>query len=149
MNRRLIQPAQSAFRPARQGIRGRNRRPGCEHQRDRLGQQAASDESEDLCRGLVKPLCVVNDAHQGLLLSRLGQQGQDRQPHQEPVGTISRRQSEGNAQGVALSLGEESEPTDQRSAQLVEPREGEFHVRLDTYTANDSESGGPVHKVTQ
>ena len=60
-------------------------RPRGAHDRDPLGEQAAGDEPQNLRRGLVEPLPVVDDTGQRLLLGDLGDQRQRRQPHQEPV----------------------------------------------------------------
>ena len=70
-----------------------DRRPGREHQRDRLGQQAAPDEPEHLGRGLVQPLRVVHHAQQRLLLGRLGHQAERGQGDQELVGAVAARPS--------------------------------------------------------
>jgi hypothetical protein len=55
-------------------------RPRGAHDRDRLGEQAAGDEPQDLRRGVVEPLRVVDDTGQRLLLGDLGEQRERRQP---------------------------------------------------------------------
>ena len=45
-----------------------------EHERHRLRQQPSCDEAEDLARGAVEPLRVVDDAQQRPLRRHLGQQ---------------------------------------------------------------------------
>ena len=66
-------------------------RPRGAHDRDPLGEQAAGDEPQDLRRGVVEPLRVVDDADQRLLLGDLGEQRQRGQPDQEPVRAPGRR----------------------------------------------------------
>jgi len=56
------------------------------HQRDRLGEEATADETEDLRGGVVEPLCVVNDADEGLLLGHLGEQCEHGEADHEAVG---------------------------------------------------------------
>ena len=51
-------------------------RPRGAHDRNPLGEQAAGNEPEDLRRGLVEPLPVVDDADQRLLLGDLSEQRQ-------------------------------------------------------------------------
>ena len=60
-------------------------RPYCADERDPLGEKTACDETEDLRRGAVEPLRVIDNADQRLLLSDLGEQCQRGQPHQKPV----------------------------------------------------------------
>ena len=66
-------------------------RPRGAHERDPLGEEAAGDEPEDLRRGVVEPLRVVDDADERLLLGDLGEQRQRGEPDQEPVGRRRRR----------------------------------------------------------
>ncbi len=49
-------------------------RPRGTHDRDRLGEEAAGDEPQDLRRGVVEPLRVVDDTGQWLLVGDLGEQ---------------------------------------------------------------------------
>ena len=71
----------------------------CEHDRHRLRQQPPRDEPEDLERGAVEPLRVVDEAEQRLLLgdlraSRLSAAEGD----QEAVGRVAGREAERDAQ---------------------------------------------------
>ncbi len=107
--RLVIEPAQPQFGQTRQVIRRRitlGRRPSREHQRDRLRQQAAPDESEYLSRGLVEPLRVVHDAQHRLFLRGLGHQAERRQGNQEPVRAFSGGKPERDAEPAPLRLGQ-------------------------------------------
>ena len=121
--------------------RSRGRRPDREHQRYRLRQQAAPDESEDLGRGLVEPLRVVHDAQDRPLLGGLGHEAERRESDHEPVGAISGGEPERDAERATLRLGQQAEPAEHRRTQLVQPGEGEFHLRLDAGHAGHRETG--------
>ena len=56
-----------------------------EHQRHRLCKQPSRDEFEDLPRGDVEPLGIVDEAQQGPLRGDLGQQAERGKGHQEAV----------------------------------------------------------------
>ena len=56
---------------------------GREHQADRIRRQATGHEPEDLGRGVIQPLRVIDQADQGVLLGHLRQQAQHGQPDQE------------------------------------------------------------------
>jgi hypothetical protein len=56
-----------------------------EYDCDPFSEEAAGDKTEDLSRGLVEPLRVLDDAPQGSLLGDLGEKRQRRQSDQEPV----------------------------------------------------------------
>ena len=114
--RLVSQSAQPEFRPASLVIRRGNRCPGREHQRYRLRQQAAPDESEDLSRGLVEPLGVIYHAQQRPLLGRLRHQAEHPEGDHEPVGAISRGKPERDAEPAALRLGQRAKPAEHGSA---------------------------------
>ena len=83
-------------------------RPRGAHDRDPLGQEAAGDEAQDLRRGLVEPLRVIDDGGQRLLLGDLGEQRQRGQPDQEPVGRSAGAAPEHRRERVALRTGSRS-----------------------------------------
>ena len=56
-----------------------------EHDGDRFRQEAARDERKRLRRGPVEPLCIIDQADERPLLSRLGQQSERRQTDQEAI----------------------------------------------------------------
>ena len=124
-------------------------RPGREHQRDRLRQQAAPDEPEDLGRGLVEPMCVIHHAQQWLLLGRLRHQAERPEGDQERVGVMSRGKSERDADSVSLGLGQRVKSAEHRSAQLVQPGEGKLHLRFDPGSADHPKAGRLPDQVSQ
>jgi len=73
-----------------------------EHQPDPLRQEPARDERKRLRRHAIKPLRIVHDAQQRLLLANIGEQAQHRQTHHEPIRCRPRNQPERRAQRVAL-----------------------------------------------
>jgi hypothetical protein len=72
------------------------------HERDPLGEKSPGDEDEDLRRGVVEPLRVVDDADDRPLLGGLGEQGQRRKADQEAVGRGAGAQPEDRCQCVPL-----------------------------------------------
>ena len=91
-------------------------RPRGAHHRDPLGQQAARHEPQDLRRGLVEPLRVIDETDQRLLLGDLGEQRQRGQPHQEPVGRGAGAAAEHRRERVALRNGQPAELVQHRRA---------------------------------
>ena len=75
---------QSQLGEAREHIGGR-RRPPREEERHRVCSEAPRDEREHLCRGLIEPLRVVDDAEQRLFGTRLRQQPEDCKTKEEEV----------------------------------------------------------------
>jgi len=65
------------------------RLPNRQHDRDRFRQQPPGDEPENLRRGGVEPLRVVDEAQQRPLAGNLGEQGQRSQGDQKAVGGIA------------------------------------------------------------
>ena len=143
-SRLLIQPAQPEFGQTRQVIRrgaSCGRRTDREHQPYRLRQQAAPDESKDLGRGLVEPLRVVHDAQHQLLLRGLRHEAEHREGDQESVGAITGGKPERDAEPATLRLGQRPEPAEHRRTQLMQPGEGQLHLRLDADHAGHRETG--------
>ena len=147
--RLVVQPAQREFGQPGQVIRCGGRRPGREDQRDRLGQQTAPDESEHLCRGLIEPLDVVHHAQHRLFLGCLGQQAERGQRDQEPVRAVANVQPERDAEPAPLRLRQCAEPAEQRATQLVQAREGQFHLRFDAGAPDHPESRCLANQVPQ
>ena len=79
--------------------------PRHEDQRDRLRQQPPRNEHERLRRGAIKPLRIINHTHQRLLLARVRQQAQHRQPNQKPIRRLPRPQPERHAERIQLRGG--------------------------------------------
>ena len=98
----------------------------------RLRLQPPRDEREDLRRGAVQPLLVIDQAHQRLLLGDLGEQAQHGEADEEAVRRRSGTEAERRAQRIALRHREPLELVEHRRQQLMQPGEGELHLRLDT-----------------
>jgi hypothetical protein len=77
-------------------------RPRRQDQRNRLTQQAAADEPEDLSRGPVEPLCVIDDAQEWLVLRALGQEAERRQRNEKKVGGGAYPEAERSSERTAL-----------------------------------------------
>ncbi len=119
------------------------------HDRDRLGEEAAGDEPQDLRRGTVEPLGVVDDTGQWLLLGDLGDQRQRGQPHQEPVGRSAGVAAEHGRERVALRDGQPVEVVQHGRAELVEAGIGQLHLRFDADCSRDVPAGDPVGQVAE
>ena len=115
--------------------------PRCTHQRDPLGEQAAADESEDLCGSVVEPLRVVHDAEQWLLLGGVCEQRQRREPHQESVRRGTGALAEHRGEGLPLRDRQPVEVIQYGSAKLVEAAVGQLHLRLDPDGRHDVPTG--------
>ncbi len=118
-----------------------------EHETDRLREEAAGDEAEDLRGHAVEPLRVVDDAQQRLLLGDVGQQPEDRQSHSEAIRYRAGAQPERGRERVSLRAGEVLQPVEHRGAQLVQT--GELHLGLDAGGAHDAARPRVRHEVVQ
>ncbi len=74
----------------------------CEHQPNRLRQQAPRHERERLDGHPVKPLRVVDDADERLVLGHVGQQAEDGQADQEAIRRRTCAHAERDVQRVTL-----------------------------------------------
>ncbi len=126
----LLQALDHQLRQPRQLV-ARTRAPRTPAPTDSAARRRATNPS-DLRRGLVQPLLVIHQADQRVLVGDLGQQAQRGQPDQEPVRRRARPRP--NAVRSACTLGSRQalEAVQHRRAQLVQPGEGELHLRLDT-----------------
>ena len=115
--------------------RHRARVTDADDHRDRFGFQPAGHEGQDLGRGLVQPLRVIDQAQQRLVRGHLGQQGQNRQTHEEAVRCAARTQPEGDAESITLRSGQPDTAIQHPAAELVQRREGQLHLRLDALSA--------------
>ena len=123
--------------------------PGPEDQRDRLGEQPACDECEYLRRGPVKPLRIVHQADQRLLLGGIAQETQHGQADQETIRCLAGLQAERRGQRVALRRGQRLEPVQQRRTQLVQPRIRKLHLGLDADRVEYPAARRPLGHVLQ
>ena len=124
-------------------------RPCGAYDRDRLGEQAAGNEPQDLRRGVVEPLRVVDDAGQRLLLGDLGEQRERGQPDQEPVGRGAGAAAEHRRERVALRGGQPAKVVQHGRAELVQAGIGQLHLRLNASGSRDVPAGDPAGQVAQ
>jgi hypothetical protein len=121
----------------------------CAHKRDPLGEEPAGDEPEDLRRGAVEPLRVVDDADERSLLGDLGEQRQHGEPHQEPVRPGTGLLAEHRGEGFPLWDRQPVKVIQHRSAELVEAAIGQLHLRLDADGRRDVPAGDMLRQMTQ
>ena len=120
-----------------------------EHQRHRLRHQPAGGERQRLRRGPIQPLRVVDHTHQRPLGRRIGQQTQHSQTDQEPIRFGPGGQPERGAQCLPLRVGQPFGAIEQRRTHLVQPAEGQLHLRLDTRGAQHPAARRLSDKVVQ
>ena len=143
--------AQAADREVRQpdDVRFAARFPHRDHQRDPLCQQATRNERDRLRGNPIEPLRVVDEAQERLLLSDLGQQGQHRQPDQEPVRRLALSQAERRFERSTLGARQTLVPIRERRAELMQPGVGQLHLGFDTGRARRSVSRRTSQQVFQ
>ena len=103
----------------------------------RSARRRRATKPENLRRGVVEPLRVVDDADERLLLGDLGEQRQRGQPDQEPVGRRAGAEPEHRGERIALRDGQAIESIQHRRAELMEPAVGQLHLRLDAHGRRD------------
>jgi hypothetical protein len=60
---------------------------------------------------------------------------------EEPVRGIARRDAQRDAERILLRLCERLEPVEERRAQLMDPANGELHLRLDAFDLDGPQAG--------
>ena len=123
----LGQPADGQLRQARHVLA---RDPRREHQAHRVGGQPPGGEAQRLRRGPVEPLLIIDHADQRAVAGRLGEQAQHGQADQEPVRRRADAEAERGPQRLLLRHRQMLGAIQQRRAQLVQPGEGQLHLRL-------------------
>ena len=73
-----------------------------EDQRHRFGQQAARHEREDLRRGLIQPLRVVDQADERALLGNVREQAEHGEPDQKVIGRLAGCEPERGGERIAV-----------------------------------------------
>jgi len=96
-------------------------------------------ESENLGRGDIEPLRIIDEAQQRPLLGNLGEQAQHSQSDKKAVGGIAGREAEGHAQRGLLGFGKRVQLREHRSTQVMESRERQFHLALHARDLGHSE----------
>ena len=102
-------------------------KPTRKDEHDGIRFEAARDEPEDLARGCVEPVRVVDESHDRLLRPKVAQQIQRRQSQEEQLRASARR-AEGVHQRSALSVWQPAGLIEYRLHELVEA--GKWHRRL-------------------
>jgi hypothetical protein len=98
---------------------------------------------------MIEPLLIVDQAEQRVLLGHVGQKAQHRQPDQEPIWRRPGTHAERGPQRLALWSREPLEAVQHRPQQLVQPGEGELHLRLDPGDASHPAAGRLLGQVVQ
>jgi hypothetical protein len=98
---------------------------------------------------VIQPLLVIHQAHQWVLLGRIGQQVEHGQTDDETVRRKSAAEAKSGPQRGALRSRESVEAIQHRRAQLMYPGEGELHLRLDTDGARHPAAGRVFGHVVQ
>lgn len=117
------------------------RLPHREHERHVLREQPPGHETQDLARGAVKPVGVIDEAEDGLLLGDLGEQGQGPERHQETVRRIPGHEAQRDAQCALLGLRKAAELPKHRCAELMESRKRQLHLGFHSSDLGDSKTG--------
>ena len=123
--------------------------PGREHQADRISSQPPRREPQRLRRSVIEPLLVVDDADQRPLPGHLRQETQHGQTDQEPVRRRAGADAERGPQRIVLRPRQPVEVIEQRCAELVQPGEGQLHLRLHAHRAGHPTPLCPVDQVVQ
>ncbi len=69
----------------RQGAEVRKHNPRRQDHANRLGAKATRDKRKSLCRSVIQPLQIIDQADQGLIVGHFGKQGQHGQPGQKAL----------------------------------------------------------------
>ena len=139
-------PPDRQLRQSRQlGVRNAGR----EDQTDRLRRQAARHEPQDLRGGAIKPLLVIHQADQRLLLGRVGQQAQHGQTDQKAIRRRPGTQAERGPQRITLRNRQTIDVIQHRRAQLLQPGERQLHLRLDTRSTRDTAARRSPGRILQ
>jgi hypothetical protein len=144
----VVEPPQRQLGQAGKRVPGARLADG-EHKRDRLRQEPSSDELERLGRRVVRPLQIVHQAQERLVLRRGRQHAECGERDEEAIRRIAGRQAQRDAKGDPLRLGERVQPVEHLRAQLVQARVRQLHLRLDARDLSDPKPGGPLNGVTQ
>ena len=120
-----------------------------EDQRNRLGQQSPGHERKRVRGRPIEPLRVIDDAQKRLLGGHLRQQAQHREPDQEPIRRVPPTHAERRAKRPALRTRQQRQAIQHRRAQLLQGRERELHLPLDTGGPRDPETRRRLDRVFQ
>ena len=94
-------------------------------------------------------MSVLHETEQRPLLGCGRQQAEHGESDQEPVRDVTRREAQGDIQRVLLGLRQRVELVEQRRAELMDPGEGQLHLRLHARDLRHTEPRGPTNDVPQ
>jgi hypothetical protein len=143
-----LQPAQVQLRQARRVELAPAVVAGGQQQDDRFGLQSPRDEHQRIRGRPVQPLRVGHLAQQWLLLGRLGQQAEDTQLDQEPVG-LDVEQPERAPKRAGLRGGQPIQVVQDGSEQLLQGGEGKLDLGFDPGPMEQLEAVGLLRRVVQ
>ncbi len=106
---------------------------GGEQQHDPLRVEPPCDRQQHVGGGSVEPLRVVDHAEHAAAVGDVGQQGQRRQRDEERVVDRAVREAERAPHRRRLRTGKAVQPVEDRAQQLVQAREREVGLRLQTH----------------
>lgn len=98
---------------------------------------------------MIKPLLVVDEAQQWLMVGHLCQQAQDGQSDEEPVRRFAGNEAKCRPQRVTLRRRKQLTTIQQRPAQLVQCGERQLHLGLHARGTHDAEVGRPLGQVVE
>ena len=120
--------------------------PRAEQDRHPLGDEPSSHERQRMPGWDIKPLCIVDQAHDRPRFGRGRQQRQCSRRDQEAIATFSRCQTKRRRQRLALWLGDTVELVDDRPQQAMQPGERQVRLPLDSGHAKDHHLGGTARR---
>jgi hypothetical protein len=123
--------------------------PDGEEQCDPFGVQSPGHQGERVEGFLIKPLGVVDHAERRPFGGGVGEERQGRQADEEPVRGRAVDEPEGGSESVAQARWQLLPHDQERDQQPVQPREIEFHLRLDTGDTDDPETARGASCVVQ
>jgi predicted ester cyclase len=123
--------------------------PRREQERDPLDREPASRESEGLGRRAIEPMGVVDHAQETAFAGGLRQQAENRERHEKRVRRRSRAQPERDVERVALRTRQAVTERKDRRTQLLNRRERELHLALDSGAPDDSHGRRLVDRVVE
>jgi hypothetical protein len=120
-----------------------------EQERDAFRPHSTSHDGERLSRLSIKPLSVVNDTENGVLGSQPGQQAQEGQAHEQPVGCRAGNMPERRTKSFSLGCWQLVKRGQAMYAELLSSGKTELILGFITDSTQHPESGGRVYGVAQ
>ena len=120
-----------------------------EHHRDPLRLQPPRHERKRLRRGPIEPLRIVDEAHERSRSAASASRLRTARATRKLFGGSASLQPERHTQRIPLRTGQPVQPVEHRRAQLMQPRERELHLRLNTRNPDDPTPQRPLGHVLQ